>query len=90
MQGEKSDAGGPEKQLILFVWPNRILSYTLRLSSIDLHVMQNPRAITMVTQSVTPAHARGVYTRPFPLLVKGLGTRLAWARQVAYSIFAQY
>ena len=23
MRGGKSDAGGPEKQLILFVWPNR-------------------------------------------------------------------
>ena len=62
------------------MWGNRILSYTLRLSPVELYVMQNPRAITMVTRPVameTPAHARAVCTRPFLLLLlKGLGTRL--------------
>ena len=41
--------------------------------------MQNPRAITMVTRPVTmetSAHARAMCTRPFFLLLKGLGTRL--------------
>ena len=55
--------GDPRKN-----WGNRILSYTLRLSSIELHVMQNPRAIAMVTRLVTmetPAHAHAMYTRPF-------------------------
>ena len=46
----------------------------------ELYVMQNPRAITMVTRPVameTPAHARVVCTMPFLLLLlKGLGTRL--------------
>ena len=66
--------GDPRK-----MWGNRILSYTLRLSSIELYVMQNPRMITMVTRPVTmetPVHARAVCTRPFLLLLKGLGTRL--------------
>ena len=67
--------GDPRK-----MWGNRILSYTLRLLSIELYVMQNPRTITMVTRRVTMetlAHARAVCTRPFLLLhLKGLGTRL--------------
>ena len=67
--------GGPRK-----MWGNRILSYTLRLSSIELYVMQNLRTITMVMRPVTmetPAHARVVCTRPFLFLfLKGLGTRL--------------
>ena len=66
-------APGPPRKM----WGNRILPYTLRLSSIELHVTQ---MITMVTQPVameTPAHARAVCTRPLLLLLlKGLGTRL--------------
>ena len=45
------------------------ISYTLCLSSIELHVMQNPRAITMVTRPVAmemPAHAHTMCTRLFP------------------------
>ena len=67
-------SGDPRKK-----WGNRIVSYTLRLSSIELYVMQNPRMITMVMQLVameTPAHVCAVYIRPFLLLLKGLGTRL--------------
>ena len=71
--------GDPRK-----MWGNRILSYTLRLSSIELNVMQTPRTITMVTQPVareTPVHAHVVCTRPFLLLLlKGLGTRLIVAK----------
>ena len=63
------------------MWGNWILLYTLRLLSIELYVMQNPRTITMVMRPVameTPAHVRAVCTRPFLLLLllKGLGTRL--------------
>ena len=64
------------------MWGNRILSYTLRLLSIELYVLQNPRTITMVMRPVamkTPAHVRTVCTKPFLLLfllLKGLGTRL--------------
>ena len=76
--------GDPRK-----MWGNRILSYTLRLSSIELYVMQNPRTITMVTRLVAmeiPAHARAVCTRPFLLLLlKGLGTRLTTCIPVARS-----
>ena len=60
--------GDPRK-----MWDNRILLYTLRLSSIELYVMQNPRMITMVTRPITmetPAHARAMCTRPFLLLLK--------------------
>ena len=67
--------GDPRK-----MWGNRILSYTLRLLSIELYVMQNPRTITMVTRWVTmeiPAHEHAVCTRPFLLLLKGLGMRLS-------------
>ena len=68
--------GDPRK-----MWDNQILSYTLRLLSTELYVMQNPPTITMVTRQVTmetPAHVRAVCTRPFLLLLlKGLGTRLA-------------
>ena len=68
--------GDPRK-----MWDNRILSYTLCLSSIELYVTQNPRTITMVMRPVameTPAHARAVCTRPFLFdLLKGLGTRLS-------------
>ena len=38
---------------IPFMWGNRILSYTLRILSIELYVMQNPRMITMVTRLVS-------------------------------------
>ena len=58
--------GDPRKN-----WGNRILSYTLRLSSIELHVMQNPQTITMVTRLVameTPVHMHAMCTRPFLLL----------------------
>ena len=61
--------------------PRKMLGnqYTHHLSSMSLYIMQNPRMITMVMQSVTmeiPAHARAVCTSPFLLLLKGLGTRL--------------
>ena len=63
--------GDPRK-----MWGNRILSYTLRLSSIELYVMQNPRTITMVTRPVamdTPAHARSVYQALSPPPLEGPG-----------------
>ena len=65
---------------------NRILLYTLHLSSIELYVVQNPQMITMVMRPVameTPVHARAVCTRPFLLLLKGLGTSLGLVLQVA-------
>ena len=58
--------GDPRK-----MWGNRILSYTLRLSPIELYVMQNLRMITMVTRPVAmeiPAHVRGVYQALSPPL----------------------
>ena len=74
-------AGGPQK-----MWGNRILSYTLRLSSIELYIMQNPWMITMVTRPVvmeTPVHAHTMCTRPFLLLLlKGLGMRLLYPLHV--------
>ena len=60
-------------------WGDRILSYTHLLLSIELHIMQTMRAITMVMRSVAmemPTHAHAMCTRPFFLLLKGLGTRL--------------
>ena len=54
-------SGDPRKK-----WGNQILSYTLRLSSIELYVMQNPRIITKVMQPVameSPAHACAVYIK---------------------------
>ena len=53
--------GDPRK-----MWGNRILSYTLYVSPIELYVMQNPQTITMVTRLIamdTPAHARAVCTK---------------------------
>ena len=76
--------GDPRK-----MWGNRILSYTLRLSSIEQYVMQNLRTISMVTQLVameTPAHAPAVCTRPFLLLLKGLGTRLGYSQPKIISL----
>ena len=43
-----------------------ILSYTLCLSSIELHVMQNYHHGNVAME--TPAYARAVCIRPFPLL----------------------
>ena len=56
---------------------NRMLWYTLLLSSIELYVMQNPQMITMVMRLVameTPVYALAVCTRPLLLLLK------AWER----------
>ena len=68
-------AGGtPEK--------SGILLYALRLSSTELHIMQNPQIVTIMltwpNTMETPAHARAVCTWAFflLLLLKGLGTRL--------------
>ena len=56
-----------------------IILYTLCLSSIELHVTQNLQMITMVMRPVAmeTQRMRAVCTRPFLLLLKGLGTRLA-------------
>ena len=51
---------------------NRMLWYTLLLSSIELYVMQNPQMITMVMRLVameTPVYALAVCTRPLLLLL---------------------
>ena len=51
---------------------NRILLYTLHLSSIEMYVMQNPQMITMVMRLVameTPVNALAVCTRPLLLLL---------------------
>ena len=48
-------------------WGNGIPSYTLCLSSIEMHIMQNARMITMVMWPVameTPAHVHAVCTPP--------------------------
>ena len=69
-------AGGPQKK----TGGIRYYRIFFRLSSIELHDMQNPRAITMEMRLVSsmemPAHAPAICTRPFLLLLKGLGTRL--------------
>ena len=54
--------GPPEKCGVIGNW---ILLYTLRLLSIELHVVQNPRPVAMEI----PAHVRTVCTRPFLLLL---------------------
>ena len=56
--------GDPRK-----TWGNRILSYTLHLSSIQLHIIQNDNFAMK-----TPVHAHAVCTGPFPLL-EGPGYR---------------
>ena len=74
--------GTPEKR-----GGNRILLYTLHLSSIELYVMQNPQMITMEMRLVameTPSTcACSVYQAPSPPPLEGLGTRLGLVLRVA-------
>ena len=68
--------GTPEK-----MWDNWTLSYTLRLLSIELYVMQNPQMITMVMQLVTmetPVHMCSVYQALSPPPLEGPGYEARW------------